>query len=114
MSEKKNRLFALLYSMENVTYAARFRFSRVTPDYILLYTEKARLKPPTGKAAEIRKEDLPKLTAMDESWLFDCGISLLAERTAAHQAEGLNRLSDMVNRLEAELAAQQRGEGDET
>lgn len=116
MSEKpkKNRLFAMLYSTENVDYAARFRFSRVTPDYILLYTDKARIKPPTGKAAEIKEDDLSELTAMDESWLFDCGITLLAERTAAHQEDGLKRFSDMVDRLEEELKAQKRGEGDET
>lgn len=97
-----NRLFALLYSTENVEYASRNRFVRVTPEYILIYTEKSRLKPPTGKAVEIKKENLHTLTAMDESWLFDCGLSLLAEHTANNQ-DGLKNLSDMVDRLEAKL-----------
>lgn len=97
-----NRLFALLYSTKNVEYAAKNRFVRVTPEYILIYTEKSRLKPPTGKAVEIKKDNLNKLTAMDESWLFDCGLSLLAEHTAKN-ADGLKNLSEMVDRLEAEL-----------
>lgn len=97
-----NRLFALLYSTENVEYAAKHRFVRVTPGYILIYTNKSRLKPPTGKAVEIKKDDLNTLTAMDESWLFDCGITLLAEHTAVN-TDGMKNLSDMVDRLEAEL-----------
>jgi hypothetical protein len=97
-----NRLFALLYSTENVEYAAKHRFVRVTPGYILIYTEKSRLKPPSGRAVEIKKDKLNTLTAMDESWLFDCGITLLAEHTAAN-TDGMKNLSDMVDRLEAEL-----------
>jgi hypothetical protein len=97
-----NKLFALLYSTENVEYAAKHRFVRVTPGYILIYTEKSRLKPPTGKAVEIKKDSLNTLTAMDESWLFDCGLSLLAEHTAAN-TDGLKNLSDMVDRLEMKL-----------
>lgn len=97
-----NKLFALLYSTENVEYAAKHRFSRVTPGYILIYTEKSRLKPPTGKAMEIKKDSLNTLNSMDEAWLFDCGITLLAEHTAKN-ADGLKNLSDMVDRLEAEL-----------
>lgn len=97
-----NKLFALLYSTENVEYAAKHRFVRVTPGYILIYTDKSRLKPPTGKAVEIKKESLNTLTAMDKSWLFDCGLSLLAEHTAAN-TDGLKNLSDMVDRLEMKL-----------
>lgn len=100
---KKNKLFALMYSTENVDYAATHRFARVTPDYILIYTNKTRLKPPTGKAAEIKKDDLNALTRLDEAWLFDCGITLLAERAMTNKAEGLKRLSEMVYRLETEL-----------
>ena len=110
---KKNRLFALPYSLENVNFAAGFRFSRVTPDYILLYTERARLKPPDGKAAEVKKEDLHRLTARDEAWLLDCGVSLFAESAAAAKGEQMDKLSDMIGRLEAELEAQRQREGSE-
>lgn len=106
-----NRLYALLYSLENVQYAASFRFSRVTPDYILLYTSKKRLKPPTGKAMEIKQDEICELTGMDESWLIDCGVSLLAERAASHKSEGLERLSSMVEKLESELEKQLEKEG---
>ena len=97
-----NKLFALLYSTENVEYAAKHRFVRVTPGYILIYTDKSRLKPPTGKAVEIKKDSMNTLTAMDESWLFDCGLSLLAEHTAAN-TDGMKNLAEMVDKLEAEL-----------
>lgn len=108
MSKKpaKYRLFALLYSLENVNFASTFRFSRVTPDYILIYTKKSRLNPPVGKAAEIKETDLSLLNRMDEAWLFDCGVSLLADMAARQKEDGLERLSEMVNRLEEELESE--------
>ena len=111
MKQKKNRLFALLYSLENVNYVSSFRFSRVTPDYILLYCDRSRINPPVGKALEIKEHQLNELSKMDESWLFDCGISLMAESLAANKKEGLEKLSDMVDRLEEELEAQSAKKG---
>lgn len=109
---KKYRLFALPYSFENVEYASEFRFSRVTPEYILIYTQKARLVVPVGKAAEVKENDISLLSKLDEAWLFDCGLSLFADIAANQKTEDVARLSDMVSRLEEELEAETRKEGD--
>lgn len=106
---KENRLFALPYSTENVGYAAGFRFARVTPGYILIYTDKTRLKPPNGRAVKVGGRDLHRLTKQDEAWLFDCGMTLLVEHTRESDAE---RLSDMVDNLETELERVMRDESE--
>jgi hypothetical protein len=97
---KENRLFALPYSTENVGYAASFRFARVTPGYILIYTDKSRAKPPNGRGVRVAKQDLHRLTKQDEAWLLDCAMTLLVEHTRESDAK---RLSDMVDDLEVEL-----------
>lgn len=115
MSEKtrKNRLFAIVYSLENVNYASSFRFARVTPEYILIYTQRSRIKPPVGRAAEVKENDISLLSKMDEAWLFDCGVSLFADFAARQTREDADRLNNMINRLEKELEAESRKEGEE-
>lgn len=109
---KKYRLFATTYSLENVDFASSFRFSRATPDYILIYTQRARLNPPSGGAVEIRENEINRLSKMDEEWLFDCGISLFADIATRQKKEDVERLADMVNRLEEELEIESRKEVD--
>lgn len=110
---RKYRLFAMAYSLENVDFSAGFRFSRVTPEYILIYTKKARVKPPVGRAAEVKEGDVALMNGMDRAWLLDCGASIFAELAAQRKGEDLKQLSDMVDRLEKELEieAEKEGEG---
>lgn len=109
---RKYRLFAMAYCLENVDFAAGFRFSRVTPEYILIYTKKARMKqPPVGRAAEIKEGDLALMNGMDRAWLLDCGASIFAELAAQRKGENLKQLSDMVDRLEKELEIEAEKEG---
>lgn len=114
MSKKiqKYRLFAMNYALENVDFASSFRFSRVTPEYILIYTQRKRLNPPVGKAIEVKEDDISLLTKLDEAWLFDCGISLFADIATRQRKEDVDRLADMVNRLEEELEVESRKEGE--
>ena len=99
--------------MENVEYASDFRFSRITPEYILVYVQKKRLNPPTGKAVEIQQKDIGLLSKKDESWLFDCVISLFADIAATKDRDTMERLTDMVNRFEQELEKEEGGESDD-
>lgn len=114
MSKKiqKYRLFAMNYALENVDFASSFRFSRVTPEYILIYTQRKRLNPPVGKSIEVKEDDISLLTKLDEAWLFDCGISLFADIATRQRKEDVDRLADMVNRLEEELEVESRKEGE--
>ena len=110
---RKYRLFATSYALENVEYASSFRFSRATPDYILIYTQKSKLVPPSGRAVEVKENDISLLSKMDKAWLFDCGMSLFADIAARHKKEDVDRLTNMVDRLEEELEAESRKEGEE-
>lgn len=111
---RKYRLFAFPYSLENVEFASKFRFSRVTPDYILVYAQKAKLDAPSGKTAEVKENDISLLSKMDGAWLFDCGLSLFADIAASETKESVERLSNMVDRLEKELEKESGKEGDGT
>ena len=110
--DQKYRLFAMNYALENVDFASSFRFSRVTPEYILIYTQRKRLNPPVGKSIEVKEDDISLLTKLDEAWLFDCGISLFADIATRQRKEDVDRLADMVNRLEEELEVESRKEGE--
>lgn len=106
---KKYRLFALEYSPENVDFTSQFRFSRVTPKYILVYAQRSRLNAPNGNAVEVKEEDIGLLSKLDEAWLFDCGISLFADIAAKRDRESMDKLTQMVSRFEQELAIEQEG-----
>lgn len=104
------RLFLMKCSLENVKYASSFRFSRVTPNYILVYAQRARLKPPDGKSGEIKAEELGVTSKQDQGWIMDCVASLMAEAIKRSEKDDLQRISEMVARLERELEQEARGE----
>ena len=113
--ERKYRLFFMLSSPENISFAARNRFTRITPEYILVYTQKARMKPPVGGVIEISsREDLFRLTATDREWVLDCARSVMYEDLMKSKAEAFYDLSQMVDRLEEELEAEAAGGRGET
>lgn len=105
---KKYRLFLMKYSLENVKFTSSFRFSRVTPKYILVYAQRARIKPPDGNAGEIKAEELGVTSTQDQRWLVDCVASLMAEAIKRSEKDDLQRISDMVTQLERELEIEMR------
>lgn len=100
---KTYRLFAFDYSLENVAFASKFRFFRVTAQYILVYAQRKRINPPDGKAVEIKEDEISRLSKKDESWLFECMVVLFADIANKPNGDGMKRLSDMVEQLEKEL-----------
>lgn len=107
---RKYRLFLMKYSLENVKFASSFRFSRVTQNYILVYAQRVRLKPPDGKSGEIKAEELGATSKQDQGWLMDCVSSLMAEAIKRSEKDDLQRISQMVSQLERELEEEARGE----
>lgn len=112
---KKYRLFAVLHTADNVDYASSFRFSRVTTDYILIFEQRKKLNPPDGMYAELAKEeDLKKLSEQDRQWLDDCVRFIFFNIVANHSKNDVERLTNMVSRLEEELEIESQREGDDT
>lgn len=93
------RLYAMSLSRKNVEYATSQQFSRVTTDYILIYTEKAK---PKG-ALDISGEDIEKLCDEDRRWLCGCNIIILAKQIDWEDPSLIRNLSESMEELEQEL-----------
>lgn len=104
MEGTKYRLFALKYGRSAMEIASRERFSRATPDYILIYSDQ---DGPEG-AVEITEAELGRLSASDSQWLFDCNAALISEETERRMPEILAELSRKLEALGAELEAARR------
>ena len=98
---KTYRLYAMPYTLETAQDAEKERFSRVTADYVLIYTAKRR-----KNCAEITEAEAHRLSKAERQWLFDCNTALLAEDAKKRSGDIMKNLSDMVDRLETALAAQ--------
>lgn len=103
----KYRLYAAKVDRNGIIQADKIRFARITPKYILLYTEKM----PFEKCIEIAGGDLKRLTGADRQWLFDCNAALLAEDAALHEKEITKSLNEMINRLETALKEEVENNG---
>lgn len=97
--KKRYRLFAMEMDSYNVAVAAKNRFHRITPDYILVYRR--------GTAdygeIEVKGDDLRRLAKMDREWLSDCNAALLAEASEDAATDTAERLRVMIDELEAAL-----------
>ena len=96
----KYELFALRSTDENMSRILSNRFSRVTPKYALVYTNKDAAE----NAVPIRNEDIRRLTKADEQWLLECNVRIIAEETKKSIHENGNKLNVMVDNLESALA----------
>lgn len=102
MQETGNRIFklyALSVTPENVEQAVGSRFSRILPEYILIYTDGAAPE----RSVEVTQENLYRLTKEDQSWIMECAGDLLMERLEKEKPAVAKRLSDMIDALGAAL-----------
>lgn len=100
--KKPNRLFAMQPTPRAIGMAERFRFVRITPEYMLVY---APPRKPAG-SVEITERDLHRLTTADETWLVDCVAALAAESILKSEGKGLKKMGHMIDQLETELKAE--------
>lgn len=104
MSEKiKYNLFAMKTDFGNIEKASKYRFSRITESYILIYSTDSKIE----DSLLIEDKNIEELTGDDSRWLFDCNMIIIAEETKKHKNELLEDLSKKVNELE-ELLEQER------
>lgn len=99
---KPNRLFAIHATPKAVASAEKYRFVRITPDYMLVY---APPRKPKG-SVEITPKDMHRLTSADEAWLVDCVAALTAESILKNKGESQKKLNEMIESLEFELKAE--------
>lgn len=94
----KYQLFLLSLDKENFSKALNERFSRITPFYVLVYTDKH-----IKGATEITDENVfEELSQADREWLFGCNCVLLRETVF----KDVNMLKEAQRKFYADLAEQ--------
>ena len=99
---KSNRLFAMQPTPRAIEMAEKYRFVRITSEYMLVY---APPRKPKG-SVEITEQEMHRLTTADETWLVDCVAALAAESILRNEGEGQKKLGSMIDQLENELKAE--------
>ena len=100
----KYRLYVLKTDADGIAKASATRFSRLTGNYILVYTEEKM------QAPEITEEEIWRLTEMDSRWLLKCNIQLALEDFRGRQEEIAQTVLNKLKIVEDELAKKQRAE----
>ena len=93
------RLYAMPTTPSTIDGMGHQRFSRITPEYSLVYTDKDQ---PRG-SVEMKEEDATRLTAADENWLLGCNLTLIKEEIERKKPELLMRLAEKLENMEALL-----------
>lgn len=96
------KLYALEITKENIRAVSASRFCRITPFYILIYTDGERPE----NAVEITATETHRLTKTDEQWLTDCNIAILVAQSKKHEYEIAADLKERLERLEQALDAE--------
>lgn len=82
----------------------RYRFFRVSPEYILVYTEK---KKPVG-AVKVEKSE--RLSPTEIAWLMQCNMQI-QEEIFRDNADMAKAMADFLKDLEKELKSEQEALG---
>ena len=117
MHETENkifRLYALSVTPYNFYHAVERRFSRILPEYILIYTD----GDAPERSVEVTQEHIHRLTKEDTRWIMECAGYLLMERLEKEKPAVAKHLSDMIDALGAALEEEReklsRNEGEKT
>lgn len=95
------KLYAVGVSVESMKEVSSERFCRITPFYILVYTNGEAPK----NSIEMKQSDTHRLSEQDEQWLRDCNLVILAEQAKLHEAEIAADIQQRLDRLEEALKA---------
>lgn len=99
------RLCATPTTAEATAMTEGKRFSRITPDYTLVYTDE---EMPDGWLF-LAEEDAESLSQEDRRWLNDCNVALIAEEVARQKPKIVHRLADLLDEIEKRLKQNEEG-----
>ena len=100
---KKFCLYALPVDIGNKIYAEQCKFSRITAQYVLVYTDK---KLEDLKHIEIMEDDFYRLSADDRAWLWESVCTIMREMLEENKLESDSKMNDMLDRLEKALESE--------
>ena len=104
---KKYRLYAMPVKNENIQDAQTERFSRITPEYVLIYTRHVKKDLP-----EITDKNIKVLSDSDRQWLSDCNMALIGEEVSRGSNEFVAEMSRKIAELEKALVKEKGLLGD--
>lgn len=113
MEQKKAvvyKLFAMLTNEKNVAVATQYRFQRITPTYILVYTGE---KPRGVKCTEVTVRELSSLSRKDFQWLEDANIVLIREFAEEHKESQTKSFANFLQELDKNIKEELDGERNE-
>lgn len=93
------KLYAMPTKPETIDGMGYQRFSRVTPEYSLVYTDG---EAPKG-SVELSEDDARRLSNGDESWLRGCNTQLIAEEIERQKPEIFRKFSEHLDKIDAIL-----------
>lgn len=93
------KLYAMPTKPETIDGMGYQRFSRVTPEYSLVYTDG---EAPMG-SVELSDGDARRLSEGDEVWLRGCNTQIIAEEIERQRPEILRKFSEYLDKIDATL-----------
>lgn len=97
---KMFKLYALLANAETISYANTQRFHRITPCYVLVFTQDDMPE----NSIEITAAEADELTDYDIAWLRDCSLTIALE--AIQSEDTAQKTMTMLEKIEQALQAQ--------
>ncbi len=92
-------IFALPVTESNLIYAKKQQYSRISPDVILIYTDKKR---PKGERISCEM-----LSPQDAVWIMECNDQIVKKLLKSNEETGINMMQ-FLDALERELQEEQR------
>ncbi len=111
MSEEKNekivyKLYAARTNNEIIRRAESEKFTRVTAEYTLIYSNSDKIIENTLHGIDytiIEGEDAKRLSAADKDWLMNCNFAIIAEEAIRNKELIIQNMADALTALEEEL-----------
>ena len=107
MNEKrKYTLFAFGTNDNTIELAQKERFCRITPRYVLIYSDTNEIIEEHGFQSYIIIGESEKdfLNDGDKEWLFYCNLTIIAEEASKNEELILQNMDDTLKELEEALS----------
>lgn len=81
------KLYAFINNDNSISLAEKNRFSRITAQYVLVYTDDEKTIEDKAKHSYIiiRENDTNRLSKGDKEWLTSCNLEIIFEEAAKNQ-----------------------------
>jgi hypothetical protein len=99
------KLYAFINNDNSISLAEKNRFSRITAQYVLVYTDDEKTIEDKAKHSYIiiRENDTNRLSKGDKEWLTSCNLEIIFEEAAKNQDVILQSMDETLKKLEQAL-----------